>query len=163
MLIAGNDTTAATIANEVLQAADDEPLLNRLVEEVLRVEPHAHGLFRTAMRDVELSGTVIPTGSQVFIMFASANDDESEFPYPRKIDLARPNAGRHLAFGAGTHRCIGAALSRMELKIAATEIVKRLGNIELAIPVEEVSYLPNVAMQTIERLPLTFSRRTTAS
>ena len=65
-------------------------------------------------------------------------------------------------FGAGTHCCIGAALSRMEIKIAAREIIKRLDNIQLAIPIEDLSYMPNVAMQTIERLPLTFTRREAA-
>lgn len=176
LLIAGNDTTAAAMANlmlllatqesladELYHAADDDRRLTRFVEEVLRIEPPAHGLFRTAMKDVELSGTCIPSGSQVCIMFASANDDESEFAQPRKVDLSRPNAGRHLSFGAGTHRCIGAALSRMEIKIAAREIIKRLDNIKLAIPLGEISYLPNVAMQTIERLPLTFTRRKTPS
>lgn len=176
LLIAGNDTTAAALANLMLmlatqdglgerlyRAVDDERLLNRFVEEVLRIEPPAHGLFRTALKDVELSGTVIPAGSQVCIMFASANDDENEFPHPREVDLDRPNAGRHLAFGVGTHRCIGAALSRMEIKIAAREIITRLDNIRLAVPIEELSYMPNVAMQTIERLPLTFTRRNTAN
>jgi cytochrome P450 len=172
LLIAGNDTTAAALANlmlmlatqegladELYRAADDERLLNRFVEEVLRIEPPAHGLFRTALTDVEVGGTLIPAMSQVCIMFASANDDESEFPHPRRVDLDRPNAGRHLSFGIGTHRCIGAALSRMEVKIAAREIIKRLDNIKLAIAPEEISYQPNVAMQTIERLPLTFTRR----
>jgi cytochrome P450 len=172
LLIAGNDTTAAALANlmlllatqkgltdELYQIADDDRLLNRFVEEVLRIEPPAHGLFRTAMKDIELSGTLIPAHSQVCIMFASANDDEDEFADSRKIDLARPNATRHLTFGAGTHRCIGAALSRMEVKIAAQEIIRRLDHIELAIAPEAITYQPNVAMQTIERLPLTFTRR----
>jgi len=172
LLIAGNDTTAAAIANLMLilalqpdlaeqlyESADNERLVTRFVEEVLRLEPPAHGLYRTAMKDVELGGTRIPAYSQICILFASANDDEKQFPCPRDLDVNRANVASNLTFGAGIHRCIGAALSRMEIKIAAQEIIKRLDNIQLAIPVDEISYLPTLATQTLERLPLTFSRR----
>lgn len=72
-------------------------------------------------------------------LFASANDDEKEFPCPRNFDLNRGNIGRHLSFGAGVHRCIGLALARMEIKVAAREFVKRLDNIKLVIPVQEIN------------------------
>jgi cytochrome P450 len=173
LLIAGNDTTAAALGNlmmilalqpklaETLHAcADDDRLLSRFVEEVLRLEPPAHGLYRTNMKEVELGGAVIPALSQICIMFASANDDDSEFPCPRTLDLERPNISHHMTFGAGIHRCIGAALARMEIKVAAQEIIKRLDKIELAIPPEEIAYLPTLGTQTLTRLPLTFTRRT---
>lgn len=172
LLIAGNDTTAAAITNlmmilatqpglatQLYAAVDDDRVMNRFVEEVLRLEPPVHGLFRTSMRDVELGGTHIPAFSQICIMFASANDDESRFSCPRTLDLSRGNSGNHLTFGAGIHRCIGAALARLEIKVAAQEIVRRLDDIRLAIAPEEITYLPTLATQTIERLPLTFSRR----
>jgi cytochrome P450 len=171
-LIAGNDTTAATLANMMLvlatqpelaqqlyESADDDRLLTRFVEEILRLVPPVHGLFRTAMKDVELSGTVIPAGAQVCIMYASANYDEAIFPCPEQLDVNRGNIGKNITFGAGIHRCVGAALARMEVKVAAREIIKRLDNIRLAIPVEEISYLPTIATHTVERLPLTFTRR----
>jgi cytochrome P450 len=172
LLIAGNDTTAAALANLLMilatqpelarqlhASADDERLLSRFVEEVLRLEPPAHGLYRTTMREVELGGKVLPAHAQVCILFASANDDDTQFACPRTLDISRPNIGKHLTFGAGIHLCIGAALARMEIKVAAQEIVKRLGNIRLAIPAEQLTYLPTLATQTLERLPLTFSRR----
>ena len=171
-LIAGNDTTAAALANLMLmlatqpglaeqlyESADDERLLSRFVEEVLRLEPPSHGLFRTTTKEVELGGTILPAHVQICVLFASANDDESVFPCPRTLDVNRKGIGNHLTFGAGIHRCIGAALARMEIKVAAQEIIKRLDNIKLAMPVEEIPYLPTLATQTIERLPLTFSRR----
>jgi cytochrome P450 len=171
-LIAGNDTTAATLANMMLvlatqpelaqqlyESADDDRLLTRFVEEILRLVPPVHGLFRTAMKDVELSGTVIPAGAQVCIMYASANYDEAVFPCPEQLDVNRGNIGKNITFGAGIHRCVGAALARMEVKVAAREIIKRLDNIRLAIPIEEISYLPTIATHTVERLPLTFTRR----
>lgn len=173
LLIAGNDTTAAAIANTMLlfatqpdltqhlyESVDDDRILSRFVEEILRLQPPVHGLYRTAMKDVEVGGTVIPAYAQLCILFASANDDEDQFPCPRTLDVNRTNIASHLTFGSGIHRCIGAALSRMEIKVAAREIIKRLGNIKLAIPVEDITYMPTLATQTVERLPLTFSRRT---
>jgi cytochrome P450 len=75
------------------------------------------------------------------------------------LDLKRGNAGNHLTFGAGIHRCIGAALARMEIKVAAKEIIKRLQAIKLAVAVDAIPYLPTLATHTITGLPLTFSRR----
>lgn len=172
LLIAGNDTTAAALANmmmilatqpevakQLYEHADDERFLTRFVEEILRLEPPAHGLYRTTMREVDLGGIRIPAYSQVCIMFASANDDESTFGCPRTLDVERKNYNRHLTFGAGVHVCIGAALARMEIKVAAQEIIKRLDDIRLAVRPEELTYLPTLATQTLERLPLTFTRR----
>ena len=172
LLIAGNDTTAAALANLMLvlatqpalavqlyESADDERVLTRFVEEVLRLEPPAHGLYRTTTKEVQLGGKVLPAHVQICVLFASANDDDTHFPCPRTLDVNRPNISKHLTFGAGIHFCIGAALARMELKVAAQEIIKRLDNIRLAVPVEELAYLPTLATQTLERLPLAFSRR----
>lgn len=171
-LIAGNDTTAAAIANLLLVLAtqpdladslysqvDDDRVMTRLVEEVLRLQPPVHGLFRTAMKDVELSGTKIPAMAQLCVMYASANDDEGKFPEPRKLDIERPNVGASLTFGSGIHKCVGMSLARMEIKLAAQEFIRRLKDIRLAMPVEELTYLPTLASQTLERLPLTFTRR----
>ena len=172
MLIAGNDTTAAALTNMMMifatqpalakqlhESADDERVLTRFVEEVLRLEPPAHGLYRTTTKEVELGGKVLPAFAQVCILFASANDDDTQFACPRTLDVSRPNINKHLTFGAGIHLCIGAALARMEIKVAAQEIIKRLDNIKLAMPFEELTYLPTLATQTLERLPLSFSRR----
>lgn len=172
ILIAGNDTTAAALTNLMLvlavqpelakklyEGVDDDRLMNRFVEEVLRLEPPTHGLYRTALKDMEVGGTLIPAGAQVCILFASANDDEDVFPCGRSFDVDRPNLGRSLTFGAGIRRCIGAALARMEIKVAAQEIIKRLDNIQLAVAAEELTYLPTLATQTLEKLPLTFTKR----
>jgi cytochrome P450 len=172
LLIAGNDTTAAALTNlmmilatqpplarQLYESADDERLLTRFVEEVLRLEPPAHGLYRTTTKEVELGGKLLPAYAQVCVLFASANDDDTQFPCPRTLDVNRPNINKHLTFGTGIHLCIGATLARMEIKVAAQEIIKRLDNIRLAIPAEELTYLPTLATQTLERLPLTFTRR----
>ncbi len=172
LLIAGNETTATALSNLLLilatepdiaqqlaVAVDDERLLTRFVEELLRLEPPVRGLARMTTREVELGGTLLPAGAHLLLLFASANDDETVFPNPREFDLNRSNIGRQMAFSSGIHRCIGTSLARMELKVAAREIVRRLDNIKLAIPLDEITYLPTVATHSIERLPLTFTRR----
>ncbi|MEO6716492.1 MAG: cytochrome P450 [Novosphingobium sp.] len=171
-LIAGNDTTAAAIGNLLLILAtqpgladrlyadvDNDRVMNRFVEEVLRLAPPVHGLFRTAMKDVVLGGTKVPAMSQLCVMYASANDDETKFADPRKLDIERANVGTHITFGSGIHKCVGMALARMEIKLTAQEIIRRLDNIQLTIPAEELTYLPTLASHTLERLPLTFTRR----
>ncbi|HEY6131776.1 MAG TPA: cytochrome P450 [Halioglobus sp.] len=172
LLIAGNETTATAfsnlllilatepaIAQQLADSVDDERLLTRFVEELLRLEPPVRGLARMTTREVELGGTTLPAGAHLLLLFASANDDETVFPCPREFDLNRGNLGRQMAFSSGIHRCVGLSLARMELKVAAREVVKRLDNIRLAIPVEEIAYLPTIATHSIERLPLTFTRR----
>ncbi|RYD96183.1 MAG: cytochrome P450 [Sphingomonadales bacterium] len=172
LLVGGGDTTTAALSNllmiiatqpelakQLRDSADDDRMLTRFVEEVLRLEPPAHGLFRTARRDVELGGVKIPAGAQICTLFASANDDDSKFPCPRDLDPNRNNLASHLTFGTGIHRCVAASLARMEVKVAAYEIIKRMDDIKRAIPVEELTYLPTLGTQTLERLPLTFTRR----
>lgn len=172
LLIAGNETTATGLGNllfilatqpdmarQLSEAVDDERLLNRFVEELLRIEPPVRGLSRMTTREVELGGKTLPKGAHLLLLYASANDDEAEFQCPRDFDIERGNLGRHLSFGAGIHRCVGLSLARMEIKVAAREIVRRLGDIRLAVPVEAITYLPTVATHSIASLPLTFSRR----
>lgn len=172
LLIAGNETTATAlgnlffilatqpeIADLLKRSVDDDRLLNRFVEELLRFEPPVRGLSRMTTREVTLGGKSLPAGAHLLLMYASANEQEDVFPDPRKFDLERPNIGRHLSFGGGVHRCVGLALARMEIKVAAREIVRRIDNIRLAIAPEDITYLPTVATQSIERLPVTFTRR----
>jgi cytochrome P450 len=172
MIIAGNDTTATAIGNllyvlatrpevaKTLQySVDDDRLLNRFVEELLRVEPPVRGLAKMTTREVQLGGQLLPNHAHLLVLYASGNDDETQFACPRDFDVNRSNLGKHVAFGVGVHRCVGAALARMEIKVAAREVVKRLDNIRLAIPAEEVTYLPTVATHSIERLPVTLARR----
>ncbi len=172
LLIAGNETTATALSNLLLilatepdiarqlaDAVDDERLLSRFIEELLRFQPPVRGLARMTTREVELGGTLLPAGAHLLLLFASANLDETVFPRPDEFDLNRGNIGRQVAFSAGIHRCIGLSLARMELKVAAREIVRRLDNIKLAISPDEICYLPTVATHSIEHLPLTFTRR----
>ena len=172
MLIAGNDTTATAIGNlfhllvthpgmdKVLEeSVADDRRLNRFVEELLRLEPPVRALSRMCTKDTVVGGTAIPAGAHMLLVYASGNDDETVFPEPRKFDMDRQNLGRHVAFGGGPHRCIGLALARMEIKVAAREIAHQLKDIRLAIPESEIRYVPTVAVRTLESLPITFSKR----
>lgn len=172
LIIAGNDTTATAIGNLLMvlatrpevadalgAAVDDDRLLNRFVEELLRIEPPVRGLAKMTTREVELGGRALPKGAHLLVLYASGNDDEAQFPCPRAFDLKRSNLVKHVAFGVGVHRCVGASLSRMEIKVAAREIVRRLDGIRLAIAAEDIRYLPTVATHSIECLPLTVRRR----
>jgi len=172
LLIAGNETTATALGNllcllathpdiqqELVDNVEDERYLTRFVEELLRMEPPVRGLSRMTTREVELDGVTLPAGAHMLLLYASGNDDETVFECPRKFDMNRKNIGRQVAFGGGAHRCVGLSLARMEVKVAAREFVRRLKDIKLDMPVEEIRYLPTVATRSIERLPLTFSKR----
>lgn len=172
LIIAGNDTTATAIGNllyilatqpevarQLHDNVEDERFLTRFVEELLRFAPPVRGLAKMATRDCELGGTKLPKGAHMLVLYGSGNDDESHFECPRKFNVSRGNNGTHVAFGVGIHRCIGAALARMEIRVAAKELIKRVNNINLAIPVEDVTYQPTVATHSISALPITLSGR----
>jgi cytochrome P450 len=98
----------------------------RAIEEILRLESPAQGLFRTATRATELSGVAIPAGARIMAHFASANRDECVFANAATFDPDRPDLARHIAFGKGIHFCIGAPLARLELGIALPALLARL-------------------------------------
>ncbi|HMO68561.1 MAG TPA: cytochrome P450 [Novosphingobium sp.] len=167
LLVAGNETTATALTTmfyilatrpdlrETVRAGiDDDRVVSRFVEELLRFDAPVRGITRMTMEDVEVGGVKLPKGAHLLLLYASANDDDAEFPDPREFDISRPNLGKHLSFGAGVHRCAGAALARMQLKVALREILTRIDSMELAIPAGEITYTPTVATHTIARLPL---------
>ncbi|MDE2597393.1 MAG: cytochrome P450 [Sphingomonadales bacterium] len=172
LLIAGNDTTATAIGNmfyilatrpDVAQAlsdnVEDDRFLTRFVEELLRIEPPVRALSRMTTREVTIGETTLPEGAHVLLVYGSGNDDETVFPCPRDFDVSRGNIGRHVAFGGGPHRCVGLSLARMEIKVMAREIIRRMADIKLAIAPEDIRYVPTVATRTIESLPITFTAR----
>jgi cytochrome P450 len=89
---------------------------------MVRIESPTQALPRTAMRDVEVHGTVIPKGSRVMLLWGAANLDDREFEHPERFDIGR-NPKRHLGFGHGIHFCIGASLARLEARVAFEELL----------------------------------------
>jgi cytochrome P450 family 142 subfamily A polypeptide 1 len=135
LLNGGSDTTRHVIAGgtlALLQHPDQmerlrrEPeRLPRAIEEMIRWVSPLLNMRRTATRDTELAGTAIAKGDQLLLMYASANRDQTIFDEPGRFDIERsPNP--HLAFGIGTHFCLGANLARMELRVMFEEILSRL-------------------------------------
>ena len=114
------------------QLRADLSLIPAAVEEYLRLLTPYRGFARTPTRDVELGGRLIRKDEPVALVYASANRDESVFPEPERFVLNRPNISKHLAFGAGPHRCAGAPLATLMLRVTLDELLARTSSIELA-------------------------------
>jgi cytochrome P450 len=111
---------------------------------------------------VTIGGTTIPAGAIVLLMFAAGNRDEQQFPNSAQLDLERPNAQRHLAFGHGIHSCIGRTLATAELTIAVTRLLERLDNIRLRPGAGPMRYKPHFNMRALESLDIVFDTRSLA-
>jgi cytochrome P450 len=142
MITAGMDTTWSVIGDTLCHLArhpehrrylaEDPSRIPLAIEEFLRYFAPAL-LGRVATTDVDLHGSPVKEGESVLISYPSANRDERAFDRAGEVVLDRyPN--RHIAFGAGVHRCIGAALARMELKAALEEWIARIPDFELSDP-----------------------------
>jgi cytochrome P450 len=141
LLLAGSETTTNLVSNAIrcflenpdqLRQLRAEPeLLSSAIEEVLRYRSPFQWMFRVAKRDVDLHGFRVPAGAVVLAMMGAANRDPQQFDAPNRFDLRRnPNA--HVAFGSGIHSCLGAALARLEAKVALSEFLGRVGEFSLA-------------------------------
>jgi cytochrome P450 len=111
------------------QLRKDPALVPAAVQEYLRLLTPYRGFARTPTRDVEIGGRLIREGEPVALVYASANRDETVFGDPHEFVLDRPNIGRHLAFGAGPHRCAGAPLATLMLEVTLEELLARTSEI----------------------------------
>lgn len=109
----------------------DPSLVPAAVEEYLRLLTPYRGFARTPTRDVEVRGRTIRKDEPTAIVFASANRDEDVFPEPERFVLNRPNIKQHVAFGIGPHRCAGAPLGRLMLRLTLEELLARATRIEV--------------------------------
>ena len=141
LLLAGSETTTNLINNAMLCFLDhrdqlallesDMALLRSAIEEVLRYRSPLQWMYRIPRRDIEMRGQTIPAGKLTLVWIGSANHDPKQFENPEKFDIHRdPNP--HVAFGHGIHFCLGAPLSRLEGRIALTDLLQRLKNVQLA-------------------------------
>ena len=144
---AGTDTTRGLLSYGLDLLIDRPDVFDRLhrdlsalpraIEEMLRFETSIIYMRRTATRDTQLGGEDIHEGDKVVAFFPSANRDEAIFPDADRFDIDRsPND--HLAFGFGTHYCLGAPLARLEAKHVFTEVLRQLCRIQRVSPVEHV-------------------------
>jgi cytochrome P450 len=141
LLFGGIETTEGMIANAILLllqnpgqralAVNDPQLLERAIEESLRLEPAAATLDRYATRDARVGDADIPRGDLVCVSLAGANRDPALFPEPDRFDVSRENAHRHLAFAQGPHVCLGMHLARLEARVAVERALVRLPGLRL--------------------------------
>lgn len=163
----GNDTTINMLNNGMRKLATtpelqallrrDETQIERFIEEMLRVDGSVQGVCRVALEDMEVAGTRIPKGAKLILCVGSANRDEARWKDAETFRLDREEETRHIAFGYGRHVCIGMHLARAELRIAFRALLRRLDNIELAIPAEQVAQLPMPFFRAIGQLPIRFT------
>lgn len=142
---AGHGTVAASLGIVVLHLAEDQDLQRRLrrepallpsaIEEILRVDGPLVANRRTATQPVEIDGRAIGAGGRVSLNWIAANRDPRAFDDPDVVRLDRDPAG-NLLFGAGIHYCLGAPLARLELRVAADELLARAPRFELRFPDE---------------------------
>lgn len=135
VVFGGIETTMAALGNALLllserpadrrRLIDDRELLTSAIEEFLRFEAPVQGFARTATTDTELGGKSIAAGERLFLLWAAANRDPNQFEDPDEFVIDRP-ANRHLTFGVGAHRCLGAPLARAEMRIVLEQVLRRL-------------------------------------
>jgi cytochrome P450 len=160
-MIAGIDTTVNSIGNFIRFLADrpdvwdalkeDPALIPSAYEEILRMESPVQGFFRTATRDVDVDGTVIPENSRVLICFGAGNRDERRYPDPDTFDIRR-NPTDHLAFGYGTHGCAGQGLARIEVPALISSLLRHADSIR---PAGDAVQNFSPVVRSLEALPVT--------
>lgn len=164
LLVAGFETTVNLIGNgtvALLTAPDGRQQWDRLrrdpalvpgaVEELLRYDSPVQMTSRNATEDVELGGTMIKQGTPVIVAIGGANRDPAVFDQPGRLLTDRPNAARHLSFSLGIHHCLGAALARLEGRIAVEELTRRYPALALAgTPVRR----PLLVLRGFESVPV---------
>lgn len=161
-LIAGSDSSATSMGNAVKMLIEKPELMAEIrsdydaklpafIEEVFRLEAAFQGHFRWVKRDTKLNGTVLPRGSRIFLMWASANRDESVFENPTEIDLNRSNGKKHMTFGFGLHACAGRELARTEMRIALRAFLERSQSVKITGP---TPFVASMFTHSLQYLPV---------
>lgn len=160
LLFAGHDTTASLLGAAALtltehppqaaQLRDSDAIIDTAIEELLRTDGAPKAMMRMATQDHEFGGHDIRAGDSVFLVILAANRDERVFERPDDLDLSRdPNA--HLTFGHGHHFCLGAALARLEARIALPALFRRFPDLRVDGPVR---WKPNISDRSLAVAPM---------
>jgi cytochrome P450 len=165
LLSGGIDTSTALIAHGVRYLSAHPEVAGELrakpemipgaVDELLRFYSPGTGIARTAVRDTELGGVTVSAGTRIFMGTGAANTDPAEFDHPETLDVHR-ESGRHLAFGAGIHRCLGSFLAPREMAILLAEVLTRMPDLH----VDEAAVRPYETIPLVagfKAMPATFT------
>ena len=165
ILIGGDETTRHTLSGgtaQLLRHQDqwsslvaDPELLPGAIEEMLRWTSPVKNMCRTLTADTEFHGTELRAGEKIMLMFESANFDEAVFDNPESFDIRR-NPNNHLAFGFGSHFCLGNQLARLELKLMLTRVLQRMPDLRLADDTE-LPLRPANFVRGLESMPVVFT------
>lgn len=164
LLVAGFETTVNLIGNgtvALLSAPDGPEQWHRLreepalaagaVEELLRFDSPVQMTSRIAAQDAEVGAALVPKGTPVIVAIGGANRDPGVFDQPARLRIGRPNASAHLSFSLGMHHCLGAALARLEGRVALEELTRRYPRLTLAAaPVRR----PLLVLRGYEHIPV---------
>ena len=166
LILGGLETTAGVLGATMMRFCEHPEipallrarpdLIPQAVEELLRLDGSFICIGRTARHDTEINGHPVQAGERVLMYWASANRDEAEFAAPDAFDLDRER-NRHIAFGAGPHRCVGSNLARMNLRVAIGEVVRRLHDIKLQ-PGADIDFHSTFNRAPLS-VPITFTPR----
>lgn len=166
LYVAGHETTVNLIGNGTLALLRHPDQLDRwrndpsldaaAVDELLRYDGPVQHTVRVAMQpmsfaDANGGSVVVEPGHTILTVLGAANHDPAMFPDPHALLLDRPNAGRHMAFAAGIHYCLGASLAKLEATVAITRLIRRFDRIELA---GEPHWRDRITIRGVDRMPL---------
>ncbi len=161
---AGGESTAGLIGNAVRllatdpalqqQLREDQELLPAFLEEVLRVESPFRAHHRHVVAGTTLGGVDLPAGAHLLLLWGAANRDPAVFPDADRLRLDRTVQRGHLAFGKGIHFCVGAALARLEARVALGALLAGTASFELAPEADAALWVPSIFVRRHARLEL---------
>jgi cytochrome P450 len=178
LLVAGNDTTNSAISDMFLMFARQPHLLSdlqalapderdraltRFIEEFLRLAAPITSLPRVVTADTTVGDVPVPKGAVLSVCYASANRDDARFGKPDQFDTARGNLIRHMTFGQGIHRCVGAALARGELRAVLQEIVNQIDAVAIDVNADSFPREHSVMGRRLTSLPVRLKARANAA
>jgi cytochrome P450 len=161
LLVAGNETTTNLIGNGMLALLrhpeqmqilrDNASLMSCAIDELLRYDSPVQTDVRTSMEDHDLHGRPIRKGEGIVLLIGAANHDPQAFPEPERLDITRDQTS-HIAFGRGIHHCLGAALARLEGRIAFAALLDRFANLHLRTA--QPAFKDHIVLRGLRTLPV---------